>query len=226
MKNYKNTVVIYPDDPTLNSLKSIFEKLKEIFPESNNYRPKYEDTILSTIEDSTDLVIFLGHGAPSRLFGGVNDNGEKGEFCNYRNAINQLKGCSIILYACNSIDFLKNISASAQIKNYIVFGDMPSDMEHVRHNQKYNCKYWTQCNEKQLSFYEKTIDEAVLNGLEKAYMTNSFYGLKKGVEHVVNVKINEIINNTDWTKTQKLQLIERIVEFKNDIKCNESIVAS
>lgn len=226
MKTFENILLIYPSDPTIQFLKPIESLIINRFPNCIIQKPQYKSSLYSMINDDTELIFFLGHGNTNGLFGGTNDNGEKELLCDIATSSLLLQDCSVILFSCNSKDFLKKLEYS-QIKNYIVFGDMPTDFEHIKYNQNNrNKEYWTECNFQQMNYYISTITEAALKGFEKVYNTNSFYGFKKGVEHVVNMKINEIINNNDWTKTQKLQLIERIVEFKNDIKCNESIVTS
>ena len=73
------------------------------------------------------------------------------------------------------------------------------------------------CDDEQLEYYKNVLVDAVIYGFEKAVKTNSFYGFYKGVNHIVNVKINLILENDRWTKNQKLQLIDRVIEFKKEI---------
>lgn len=224
MRNFKNIVVIYPEDPSIDFLHPLFDGLKALFPNIIVHRPKHGASLHTMIDDDTQLVLFIGHGTPSGLFGGVDENGEKKMLCDIPSGAKLLQDCSIVLFSCNSNDyFIKLQRNSAQIKNYIIFGDMPTDWTHISHNREIESDYWSDCNEEHLSFYKSSLVESVLFGFEKAYKINSFHSFVKGVNHIMNVKINGIIQHDNWSKNQKLQLIERLIEFKNEIKYDDVI---
>lgn len=225
MKNFKNVILIYPEDPSIDFLLPLFDGLKELFPNIIVHRPKYGATLHTIIDDDTQLVLFIGHGTPSGLFGGVDENKEKKMLCDIPSGARLLQDCSIVLFSCNSSDYIIKLQRnSAQIKNYIVFGDMPTDWSHINHNRDIEADYWSDCNEEHLSFYKSSLVESVLYGFKKAININSFHSFVKGINHIINVKINEIIQRDNWSKNQKLQLIERLIELKNEIRYNEIIV--
>ena len=225
MKSFENTILIYPEDPTIDFLQPIFEKIKILFPEIIIHRPKYRASLDTMIDDNTQLVLFLGHGTPSGLYGGANENGDKQKLCDdiLRSSF-LLQGCSAVLFSCNSNDYMRKLLRNnGQINNYIVFGDMPTDWEHIRHNQDNDSRYWSECSNEQLSYYKNSLVESVIFSSEKACKMHSFYGFSIGIDHMLNVKINDIIGHIIWTKEQKLQLIERLIEFKKEMRCNEEI---
>jgi hypothetical protein len=226
MKRFENTILIYPEDPTIDFLQLIFEKIKILFPEIIIFRPKYGALLDTMIDDNTQLVLFLGHGSPSGLYGGANENGDKQMLCtSIPRSASLLQGCSIVLFSCNSNDYLeKLIRNEGQINNYIVFGDMPTDWEHIKHNRDNDARFWTECDEAQLNYYKSSLVESIISGFEKACKMHSFYGFSKGVGDALYKKVNDIILKHDfWKKNQKLQLIERLIEFKKDLRCNETI---
>jgi hypothetical protein len=158
MRNFKNVLVIYPIDSTIDFLQPVFDRITTLFSGCRISRPKFGDSLHTIIDDETKLVLFLGHGTPSGLFGGANEKGEKQLLCTIQQGALLLDECAVVLFSCSSNDLLNKLQRnSAQIKNYVVFGDMPTDWEHVKHNQDINNKYWTECNEEQLSFYINTV---------------------------------------------------------------------
>lgn len=223
MKNFNNILVIYPIDSTIDFLQPIVETITKLLPQSTIVRPESGDSF-DSITDDTELVIFLGHGTTRELFGGSDEKGEKTKLFDVQNGALQLDGCSVVLFSCNSCDYIKNVKANPiSIDNYFTFGDMPTDKEHVIHNQANSKNYWVDFNDEQLEFYKTSLVEAVSNGFRKAVMTNSFHGFNKGILHVTNSKINEIILNEKWTKSVKKQVIERLIEFKQDIRYADAL---
>jgi len=226
MKNFENVVLIYPEDPSIDFLQPLYDSLLILFPYCKVHRVEFGDSLHSKIDDDTDLVIFLGHGTSSGLFSGVNEKGEKKLLCDIPKGAFFLSDCAVVLFSCNSDEYLGKLQKelqknSSQITNYIVFGDMPTDWVHITHNQGEFPHFWNMCTDDQLDYYRSALVDAVISGFEKAIKTNSFYGFYKGVSYTVNVKINDIVRQRKWTKEQKLQLIERLVEFRKEIEYNE-----
>jgi hypothetical protein len=223
MKTYKEVVIIYPKDPTIEFLKPIFELAKNIFSDAKIDRPD-PNSYCDSIDDETDLIIFLGHGTSRELFGGTDNNQKKTKFLNVNNASLLFDECTVILFSCNSKDFLNNIKANPiTLKSFVVFGDMPTDKTHIEHNQENIHNYWTDYSDDQLDFYKETLVESFKNGLQFGYNSNSLKGFYKGAVFIINKKLNNIILSSTWNRNQKLQLIQRLVEFKNEIKYSETI---
>lgn len=224
MKNFENIVVLYPKDKTTDFLNPLFDFLVSLLPNCSAYRPEYNSKIHSYITDYTQLIIFLGHGTPSGIFGGANENGDKNHLCNAEWGAHYFNECSIVLFSCNSVDYLKNIKRyPISLNNYIVFGDMPTDKEHVEHNQKLNKDYWKTFNEETLLFYIDSLVDSVSIGFYKANESNSFIGFYKGLCRSINKKINIIIDNSTWTKEIKLDIIERLVKVKLELEYFEAL---
>ncbi len=217
MKSFNNVLIIYPQDSTIDFLQPIVNKLLRLFPKGQLDRPKY-GIPLQSIDDETELVIFLGHGTTRKLYGGANENGDKFKLCDIPNGARLLDNCAIVLFSCNSYDYLKYMQGNpVTIKTFIVFGDIPTDWGHIRHNQDNDNSYWSECDDEQLDYYKNALVESAIYGFIKASKTDSFYGFYKGVTHIINKKINSIIENNKWKKNKKLQLIERLIDFKHEI---------
>lgn len=223
MKNFNNILVIYPVDSTIDFLQPIVETITSLLPQSAIVRPE-SGSYFDSITDETELIIFLGHGTTRELFGGCDEKGEKSKLFDIQNGALQFDGCSVVLFSCNSSDYIKNVKANPiSIENFFTFGDMPTDKEHVKHNQETFKNYWPDYNNEQLEFYKTSLVDAVSSGIRKAVMTNSFHGFNKGINHVTNLKINEIILNKKWSKNQKIQVIERLIELKKEIRYADAL---
>jgi len=217
MRAYNNIVIVYPIDDSIEFLQPILNGLNSLFPNAVILRPQ-PGTYGSAISDETELVIFLGHGTPSQLYGSLNDSGEKSVFLNVTNGSLLLDGVDIILFACNSDDYFRKIKRNAEIDCYVTFGDMPTDWEHIRHNRDQDANFLKDFEDEHLEYYKTVIVESVVEGFKNGIRTNSIIGIPKRISFVVNQKINEVILERNWSKTQKLQMIELLNDFKTEIR--------
>ncbi|RED91641.1 hypothetical protein [Marinoscillum furvescens] len=217
MRAYNNIVIVYPLDESIAFLKPILSELKMLFPNAVILRPK-PGTYGSAITDETELVIFLGHGTPSQLCGSLDDSGEKSVFLSIDNGSFLLDGVDIILFACNSDDYLRKIKRNAEIDCYVTFGDMPTDWEHIHHNRDQDANFLKDFEDEHLEYYKTVIVESVLEGFKNGIRTNSIIGIPKRISFVVNQKINEVILERNWSKPQKLQMVELLNDFKKKIR--------
>ncbi|WP_111672697.1 hypothetical protein [Algoriphagus litoralis] len=222
MRDYNNIVVVYPIDSTIDFLVPIRMELERIFPNAVVLRPRV-GTYGSAITDDTELVIFLGHGTPSQLYGSVDDSGEKSIFLNVVNGSLLLNGVDVILFACNSSDYFKKIKRSAEIDCYVTFGDMPTDWEHIRHIRDHEADFLKSFEEEHLEYYKSAIVESVVEGFKNGARTNSIAGIPKRISLVVNQKINEVILERNWNKLQKIQMVELLNNFKREIKYDQPL---
>ncbi|ANQ50553.1 hypothetical protein MY04_3188 [Flammeovirga sp. MY04] len=218
MKSYNSIYVVYPQDPSVDFLTPVFDKLISSLTNLTIFKPK-ENELLRSIPDDTDLVFFLGHGNTNELLN-INGRGEKVKLIDVQNGALQFDECSVILFSCNSVDYLKKVRSQegVELNNFFVFGDMPTDKEHIEHNQKFREGFWSDYSLDHLEFYKSTLVESLSYGISNAISTDSFHGMFKGICLIVNKKINEVLFRDEWSKNEKLQLIERLVEFKNEIR--------
>ena len=122
---------IYPVDVTTDFLLPIYERL-ELLPDFAGYRfdtndssktKNLHDELLQIAENG--FVFFLGHGASNKLYGSVDENGEKLTLFDKKNS-ECIKNASFVGVACRSKDF-----ADKHLPNYIGFGDITSDYSEV-----------------------------------------------------------------------------------------------
>lgn len=222
MRNYSNIVVFHPIDDTIEFLEPIRVELERLFPEAIIVRPT-AGSAFNYITDETELVIFLGHGTPSRLYGSLYPSGEKSVFLDVTNGSFLLDGVDIVLFACNSSDYCRTIKQTAEIDCYVTFGDMPTDWEHIRHNREQDVDFLKDFNDEHLEYYKSAIVESVVEGLKNGFRTNSIVGIPKRISFVINQKINEVILDREWSNPQKLQIVELLNNFKKEIKYTQPL---
>jgi hypothetical protein len=222
MKNYHEVIVVYPKDPSTLFLQPIIDILKKIYPNAKFSSPA-PNTFGTDITDETELIIFLGHGTPSQLCGSIKENGEKSTFLNINNGSVQLDSATVILFSCNSNEYLNKVRSNSNIDFFISFGDMPTDWKHIDHNRKINDLYLKHFKEEQLDYYKSAIVQSLVKGFKIGYNTNSLLGIIKGLTLIINKKISEIILTKSWGNEEKIQMIGLLNDFKKDIRYSQPL---
>lgn len=212
------TIVIFPHDPSISFLSPIIDKIAEIFVNAEIVVPSH-DKFDITIDDDHEIVFFFGHGGYSGLSGSINEQGEKA-ILSVDNASRLFSDTSLILLSCNSVDFMKNVKRNVSLNSFMGFGDMPTDWKHVRALQEIDSEYLIGFNEECLFFYKNAIVKSFLNGL--SLLRGAFFSrvLFLGIKQSINQSINNAICCQDWSKDIKLQVIDLLVDFKNEIRYN------
>ena len=153
----------------------------------------------------------------------MNPSGEKSVFLDISNGSLLLNGVDVVLFACNSSDYCKAIRQNAEIDCYVTFGDMPTDWEHIRHNREQKINFLEDFKDEHLEYYKSAIVESVVEGIKNGVRTNSIVGVPKRISFVINQKINEVIFNRKWSKSQKFLIIELFNDFKKEIKYTQPL---
>lgn len=217
MQNFNNIVIVFPVDQSIDFLIPIQQTLIELFPNAILFRPS-PGTHGDVITDDTDLVIFLGHGTSSQLFGSLNDDGSKTSFLNVQSGALILQELTSILFSCNSADYIKKVKASASIESYLTFGDMPTDWDHINYNRDLDATYLQDFQDKHLEFFKSSLVEIMIDGFRYGFESNSFISLVKRINVSVKKKINQVILSEDWSVDQKKQMIQLLVNFNTEMR--------
>ena len=78
-------------------------------------------------------------------------------------------------------------------------------------------------NDEHLEYYKSAIVESVVEGIKNGVRTNSIVGIPKRISFVINQKINEVILDREWSKSQKLQMVDLLNDFKKEIKYTQPL---
>lgn len=103
-----NVLCIFPKDPTIEFLEPLFDEICERYSAMPLIGdPQDDDDYLDKLVELSsrcDTIIFLGHGSSKVLYG-VNFN----ELIHSEN-VDVFRGKNLILFSCNSVDFIKKNS--------------------------------------------------------------------------------------------------------------------
>lgn len=124
-------ICIYPEDETTDFLLPIYEQLEQL-PNFTGYRfntitsPQRDELFNQQNSGQNSILFFLGHGASNKLYGSVNEKGEKDELFD-KSKIKYIKNINFVCIACRSKEFARN-----KFQNYIGFGDITSDFSEIK----------------------------------------------------------------------------------------------
>jgi hypothetical protein len=115
-----NVLCIFPKDSTIEFLEPLFIRICDKYSASYLIGdPQDDDDYLDKLIELSarcDTIIFLGHGSSEVLYG-VNFN----ELI-HKDNVNILRGKKLVLFACNSVEFIRN----NKLTNAIGFGVVPT----------------------------------------------------------------------------------------------------
>lgn len=189
----KKIICIYPEDATTNFLLPIYKQL-ELLPNFNGYR--FDTTDSSEKENLNDalcqlddcsFVCFLGHGASNRLYGSVDNNGDKLELFNKTNT-EYLKTINFVGVACRSKEFSEN-----HLSKYIGFGDITSDYSEIEAERNLgDPNYMDWATEDDLINFQKEFAKAIANAV-KLSQCKDLLSLFKMIKLCFNKQIAELL---------------------------------
>lgn len=215
--NDLKTTIIFPTDKSTSFLKTIIKNLEDkniefdlldVLPDQKAYDSVIEKL---TIIDDDDLVIFLGHGSPDRIYGGESEGFEKKHLVK-NSEMSIFKNKNLFLLACDSSSLLKSSFNIAKIKKSIGFGPLPTDLIELNSNKF-----------KALGATEETIEEfkiQIINIISSCLI--HFLLEKKNQMSMLDLKdyivllINKEINNSILTNKNR-PLADLLFFMKTDL---------
>lgn len=213
----RKLVCIFPEDESTDSLLPIYEQLKSISGfvgyrfntlDSQKRNNLYEE--LNQLEGNAVLV-FLGHGASNKLYGSVEENGNKQVLFDKENT-EHLKNLDFLCIACRSSEFAYN-----HFQNYIGFGDITSDFSEVMAERNIcdpNFMDWA--SENDIINFRNVFVQAITNAILLSSCTN-LYSLYKMIRLCFNKQIVELLKNKSLTNYR--QIADMLFDVLQDMTC-------
>ena len=168
-----NIICIYPEDETTNFLLPIYECLNNL-PNFVGYRnnttsPDNTRQIVDALTkaDLSSIVVFLGHGASSKLYGSIYPNGTKHVLLDDSH-IELFSNFNTICVSCRSAEYLKESSGT-----YIGFGDITSDFSEVIATRQFeDADYLNWASEEDIHMFRTLLVEALVKAINYTKCSN------------------------------------------------------
>ena len=152
---------IYPVDETTEFLRPIYEMLAVTKSFSGVTLDAKEDVIQAVKNcDEDTAIIFLGHGASHCLYGRKKSHLIKEADCRI------FDGKKVFLLACRSAEFIER-NMTASLKEYVGFGNMPTEWEEIIAERDNNAYAYPDINEDAIRSYQIILTDVVSCALSK-----------------------------------------------------------
>lgn len=216
-------ICIYPEDSTTDFLLPIYDQL-ETMPNFAGYRFDTNDSsktknlfdTLYQLEDDA-FVFFLGHGASNKLYGSVDDDGDKQALFDKTN-IECIKKKNVVGIACRSKEFAHNC-----ILNHIGFGDITSDYSEVlaeRNIGDPNFMEWA--SEEDIINFQNEFVGAIADAikLSQCGTLRSFYGMIKLCfnKRIASILVNRLLPNYRYIADMLYEINDEMILNRNSIE--------
>lgn len=213
----RKIVCIYPEDKSTIFLLPIYKQLEHLsgfvgyrFDTLGSHETK--SLYNSTNFEKGSLLFFLGHGASNKLYGSVDENGNKQELFNTRN-IDHIKDLDFVCIACRSKEF-----SHKHFQKYIGFGNIISDFSEIISERDISDPCFMEwaaekdiCNFQ--SLFVKTITNAILLS-----SCNDIQSLYKMMKLCFNKQIAELLKNRNLSNYR--HLADMLYEVLDEMECS------
>jgi|GEM_PF-6152558 Predicted acyltransferase len=215
MQIHSKAILIYPDDASIAFLQPIADKIAARFPNIDLFRPNHEGFYL-TIDDEHEVVFYLGHGNNAFLFSShLGSEGGKNSL-SVNHAGRLFSDTSVVLLSCDSLSFIKNIGI-LNLKSFFGFGDMPTDMDHVRNLRSGKPDYLDGITDEHLDFYRGTLVDSFLMGLNWLEDPSDLRPMFLGMKYVINKAIGKVLTESLWDNQIRTHMVGLLHELKVEI---------
>lgn len=169
--------LIYPSDPSTKFLKEIEDSLSRcknidvnvIKTQAAPYTPNNSETV-NTIFHTSDIIIFIGHGSKSCIYGATHDANNPTQLLSIRNGKETLKGKQFICFSCFSSTFIKEVNT---IESSIGFGNLPTTWKDVEEARLNSSNAFKEQNIESIEIFKNELIKAFSLGLKYAISTDA-----------------------------------------------------
>lgn len=214
MSNYNNIICIHPYDETTTALGPIGELFSESYYKISPTDQAHEEVIriLDSLSERS-LVIFLGHGTQSGLYGSDHGDYKRKLFINAQHS-SLFRNHDIFLLSCFSADFIKK---SNEYNCGIGFGNIISSMEERSVEAEMTTGVYRNINEDNISFLNDCYLKSTLKALT---LLKNGKILFTEVHHYIRYFINKEISYVllDPKIENRRETAKLLFEFRNDMQ--------
>ena len=213
----RRLVCIFPEDESTDFLLPIYKQLENISGfigyrfntlDSQKRNNLYET--LNQLEDNS-LVVFIGHGASNRLYGSVDDNGEKQVLFDKEN-INHIGNLDFFCIACRSNEF-----AHKHFQNYIGFGDITSDFSEIEAERNMgDPDYMDWATDEDIVVFQQEFTGAIVDAIRLTHC-EKLLSMYKMLKLCFNKRIATLLVSKNVSNYR--HIADLLFDVKNGIEC-------
>ena len=214
----RQLVCIFPEDKSTDFLLPIYKQLDYLSGfigyRFNTLDSQKRNNLYETLNqlEHNSLLVFLGHGASNRLYGSVDDNGNKQVLFDKDN-IDHIRNLDFFCIACRSNEFAQN-----HFKNYIGFGDITSDFSEIEAERNLgDFHYMDWATEEDLVVFRQEFSGAIVDAIR---LTNcgDLSSMYKMLKLSFNKRIATLLVNKNISNYR--HIADLLFDVTNDIECH------
>ena len=211
----RTLVCIFPEDKSTDFLLPIYTQLEKLsgfigyrFNTLDLQKRNSLFDALNQVEEDS-LLVFLGHGASNKLYGSVDENGDKQVLFD-KNNTKQLSNIDFLCIACRSKEFGCN-----HFQNCIGFGDITSDFSEILAERDIgDSNYMNWANEDDIINFQNVFVEAVTKAILLT-SCNDLFSIYKMMRLCFNKQIADLLKKKSLTNYRNIA--DMLFEVLNDL---------
>ncbi|UPQ77081.1 hypothetical protein [Chryseobacterium nepalense] len=168
--------------------------------------------LLKSIPDNS-LILFLGHGHSTGLYGPEGIDFPQNIFIDSESGNVLFKEKKVILLSCNSNQFVTRLNTHKEI---LGFGNILSSMEQLRNEVENGARdnYGTLSKE-DIDYFNAIYCTAIIKAIKETIPTSIYTlkSIKKIIEFFINKELNFLLKNKQITK----EFASLLFSFRNDM---------
>lgn len=215
LKTYSNIICIHPKDVTTDFLRPLGKKFDANYLIIEDNEGAHTQ-VLNIIEGFTEkaLVVFLGHGHSHCLSGSNTEIYSAKTFIDVPLANKLFKKHDILLLACRSSEFIKNISPF--YNSIIGFGNILSSLDEVSNEAMYETGVYRNLDREDIDNFNDYYVKAISKSFEMLFKNKIIFNqIPYYISYFLNKEINKILKNKK--KTNRIELAKLLFEFRNEM---------
>jgi hypothetical protein len=215
MTDYKRIICIHPNDTTTSLLAPIgelFESYIKIIPNDEAHANAL--TELSTCEDRS-LIIFLGHGTGTVLYGAETEDYKRKEFISITHAENLFKFHDILLISCYSATFLDR---PIEYNSAIGFGNIISSIQERNTEAELVTGHYRPISPEDIEIFNNKLVDCIKRSIQRLIAEKiSFADLYNYFTYFFNQEISNILLNK--SVDNRKEIAKLMFELRDEMRC-------
>lgn len=214
MTDYKRIICLHPDDSTtslLSPIGELFESYIRITPNDEAHVSALQELNAS---GGRSLIVFLGHGTGSVLFGAETGDYPRKDFISRTEASDIFRSHDILLVSCYSATFLDH---PIGYNSAIGFGNIISSIQERNAEAELVTGYYRPVSDHDIEIFNNKLVECIAKSVELLLMKKiSFSNLYNYFTYFFNKEISNILLNKSIHNRKEIAKL--MFELRNEMR--------